>query len=171
MHPLLRDILAVLGGDHDRCCLDRFAVFVEQRDLTLGVGSEFGHCPRVPGLGHVFQNAVGIIERRRHIIFGFGAAIAEHDALIAGALVLRARSVDALRDVTGLLMHVAMHVQVAPMKAGLLVTDMLYAFTRSVFHHFVCYRLRTAHLAGQDDPVGRCKRFDRNAGIRIRTKI
>ena len=54
------------------------------------------------------QDAVGIEDRRGHERLGLAAGEAEHDALIAGALVLLLLGigVDAERDVGGLLVHV-----------------------------------------------------------------
>ena len=48
------------------------------------------------------QDLVAVIERRRHQLGRLVAGEAEHDALVAGALVLVARGVDALGDVRGL---------------------------------------------------------------------
>jgi hypothetical protein len=46
-----------------------------------------------------FEDLVRIVDRRRHQLRRLAAGIAEHDALVAGALVLVAGGVDALGDV------------------------------------------------------------------------
>ena len=66
-----------------------------------------------------------VIDRRRHQLGRLAAGVAEHDALVAGALVLVAGGVDALGDVGGLRVQQHFDLGVAPMEAVLLVADVL----------------------------------------------
>src|SRR5258708_6858390 len=67
---------------------------------------------------------MSVEDRRRHQFGRLATGIAEHDALIASALVLVAGGVDPLRDIGGLLMHVAGNLRHIPMEALLLVADL-----------------------------------------------
>ena len=71
------------------------------------------------------QDLVGIIERRRHQLRRLAAGVAEHDALVARALVLVARGVDALGDVGGLRVQQDFDLGVPPVEAVLLIADVL----------------------------------------------
>ena len=93
-------LVEVLGRDDDRRRPDRLAVVVGDGHLALGVGAELRaprrtSAPRSSGL----QDAVRVVDRRRHQFRRLAAGIAEHDALVAGALVLVAAGIDALGDV------------------------------------------------------------------------
>ena len=91
-HLGLLEIGAMLGRDHDRGRPDRLAVDILQGDLALGVGPEAGLGAGMAGLGQGAQDLMGVIDRRRHELRRLAAGIAEHDALVAGALVLVARA-------------------------------------------------------------------------------
>ena len=65
------------------------------------------------------------MDRRRHQLRRFGAGIAEHDALVAGALVLVAGGVDALGDVHRLRMEQDVDLRRLPVESLLLVADVL----------------------------------------------
>src|SRR3546814_3293195 len=71
------------------------------------------------------QDGMGKMDRRRHEGFGLAAGEAEHDALVARALVLVAGGVDALGDVARLRVDEILHRHVAPVEAVLLVADLL----------------------------------------------
>ena len=51
------------------------------------------------GIGERAQNGMGVMNGRRHQYIGFAAGIAEHDALVAGTLVLVAATIDAHGDI------------------------------------------------------------------------
>ena len=72
---------------------------------------------------------MGVVERRRHQFGRLAAGVAEHDALVARALVLVAGGVDALGDVGGLGMQQNLDIGVAPVEALLLVADVLDRLT------------------------------------------
>ena len=57
-------------------------------------------------LGHLHQDPVTVVERRRHEVGSLVAGEPEHDALIAGALFLVPTGIDALCDMRGLRMKV-----------------------------------------------------------------
>src|SRR4029078_11099211 len=122
LHPLLAHIFAVLGRYHDRVGAHRLAVLISERDLAFGVRARRGLPAGVPRLGHLMQDAVGVINRRRHQGLGLAAGIAEHDALVAGALFLLflGIGIDAHGDVGRLLVHVEFELGVLPVKALLL---------------------------------------------------
>ena len=84
---------------------DRLAVFVAERDLALAVrpqvvASVVG-CP--PHLALALDQFVRVIDRSGHQHVGFIGRITEHQALVAGALLLGKFSRDALVNVGGLL--------------------------------------------------------------------
>src|SRR5690606_38792920 len=92
---------------------------------------------------------------------------AEHDALVAGPLVLVARSVDALGDVSRLLMHMAGKIESLPVETLLLVADALDHAARQLFHATGVDGSGAAHFAGEDNAVGGRQRFHGDAGIGI----
>src|SRR3546814_7783747 len=83
-------------------------------------------------LGHPFEDTVGIIKRGGQQVGGLVRGVTEHDALIAGAFVLVAALVDALRDVRRLRVEVVLELGGLPVEAGLLVTDPLDGFARGL---------------------------------------
>ena len=100
-------LVEMLGRQHDLRHLDRLAVLVANGDLALGVRAELA--PRLAAatrLREALQDAVGVEDRRRHQLRRLGAGIAEHDALVAGTLVLVAGRIDADGDVGRLGMQV-----------------------------------------------------------------
>ena len=97
----LVEMLLVLGGDHHAGRRHRLAVDVAQRHLALRVRQQPGHrlVTRLAQLADAAKDQVRVMDRRRHQRLGLGAGVAEHDALVAGALILVAGAVHALRDV------------------------------------------------------------------------
>src|SRR5216684_7376045 len=93
--------------------------------------------------------------------------MAEHHALIAGPLILVARGVDPLGDVGRLPVNVAIDLTALPMKPFLLVADVADGMARHVDQYLAGDRGRTAHLAGEDDTVGRRQRLDTAARLRL----
>ena len=115
--------LAVLGRDDDRGCLDRLAVLEPQRDLALGVGLQEGRGAGMAIGRHLLQDLVAVVERRRHQVGRLVAGEAEHDALVARALVLVAAGVDALGDMRRLRVEVVGEIERLPVEAVLLIAD------------------------------------------------
>jgi len=74
------------------------------RHLRLGIGTQVGHrLAFTADDGQLLEDDVREDQRRRHHLAGFVAGIAEHDALVAGALVFLGGTHDALVDVGRLL--------------------------------------------------------------------
>jgi hypothetical protein len=120
-------------------------------------------------LGQLLEDAVRIVDRRRHQVRGLVAGEAEHDALVAGAFILVAGLIDALGDVGRLAVQVAGEVGILPVEAMLLVADPLHrlAYFRLDVGNGRRHFELAAHLAGQHDPVGRDERFAGDARFRI----
>ena len=93
---------------------------------------------------------------RRHQLGRFAAGVAEHDPLIACALVLVARRVHALGDVGRLRMQQHLDRSLAPMKSFLFVTNVVDCAARRLLDHSACDSFGTACFAGDDDAV--CRR-------------
>ncbi len=153
----LADALVVLGRDDDAGGAHRLAIDVAQRDLALGVGLEPGDQKILvaPHFADPAQDEMRVVERRRHQILGLAARIAEHDALVAGALILVAGGIDAHGDIGGLRMQMHIHLSVAPGEAGLVVADVMHRETREMGKIFGRDGIGTAGLTGEHDAV-RC---------------
>ena len=145
--------------DHDLRHPGRLAVLVAHRHLALGVRAEHGLLAGVPRLRDQAQDQVAVVERRRHQLGRVPAGVAEHDALVAGALVLVAAAVHALGDVGRL--RVQQHLDVAgiPVEAVLLVADVLDGHAGRVGHPVLGDGAGAARLAGDHHLVGRRQRL------------
>ncbi len=149
----------MLVRDDDLRRLDRLAIFVTHRHLALGVRAELRRRPLAgfAGVRQVLENFVGVEHRRRHQRRGLVGGVAEHDALVAGALFLVVaglQRVHALRDVGGLRMQQDVDLRLLPMEAFLLVADVLHRQARDMGDPVLGDVARPAGLAGDDDPVG-----------------
>src|SRR3546814_7400434 len=91
----------MLGRQHDRVDADRDAVLVTQRDLALGVRAQpwQRRLLRFADLRLLLDDAMRVIDRCRHQLLGLVAGVAEHQALVAGALFFRLLAIDTHRDV------------------------------------------------------------------------
>ncbi len=78
----------MLGGHNHGSGTYRPAVDVAETHLALGVGPERRLGSGMAGLGERFEDGVRVVDRRRHQYVGFATGVAEHNALIACALVL-----------------------------------------------------------------------------------
>ena len=97
------------GNDHVRDG-DRLAVLVDDRHLRLGVGTQPRARAALADLRELAAEAVREHDRRRHQLGRVVAGVAEHQALVAGALLggllaLGLAGIDALGDVGRLLGH------------------------------------------------------------------
>ena len=110
----------------------------------------------MPVLGQAAQERVGIEDRRRHQLRRLVGGVAEHDALVAGTLVLVLAGIDAPGDVGRLLVQQHLDLGVLPVKAGLRVADGLDRLARRVLDQLVGDLAVRAgpHLAGDDHPIG-----------------
>ena len=143
----------MLVRDDDLRRFDRLAVDVADRHLALGVGSERLLAAGVARFRNDAQDLLRVLDRRRHQLRRLAAGVAEHDALVAGALVLVAAGVDALGDVGRLLVQQHLDLGVAPMEAFLLVADRLDRRARRLLDRLGA-EIGSAHFAGDDDAVG-----------------
>src|SRR5699024_10738404 len=111
-HVVEGDTVGVLGGDHHGLDGGGAAVGVDHRGLGLAVGADVVQRPVLAHLGQAFGQAVREVDGQRNHRRGLVTGVAEHQALVAGALVAAgvgvvfdARlvgGVDSLRDVRGL---------------------------------------------------------------------
>ena len=157
--------IEMLGRDHDLRRFDRPAAFVAERHLGLRVGAELRLLAGVACVRHQLEDLVRIVERRRHQALGLVDRIAEHDALVARALVLVVLGVHALGDVRRLFVQQHLDVAALPVEPVLLVADVAYGEARRVDDHILRDLLGPARLARDDDAVGRRQRLAGHAQI------
>ena len=138
---------------------DRLAVLVLDGDLALGIGSQCFFLAGPARIGKRLQDAMGIIDGRRHLLGRLIAGIAEHDALIAGTFILLLRPIDALRDIGRLSVQQDLDLGVLPVEAVLLVADILDRVARRGFDHVMGHADGAAIFPGNDRPVGRAHRL------------
>ena len=95
--------LGVLGGDHDGAHRHRPVALVLDRDLRLAVGPEPLDArvavEALPHRGQPLGDPVRQHDRQRHQLAGLVGGVAEHHALVAGALLLVRARVHAHGDV------------------------------------------------------------------------
>ena len=104
----MRDAFGVLGGNDDGGDFFGLAVDVADGDLRLGVRAEPRGLAALANFGEAAPEAVGEHDGRGHQLGRFVAGIAEHEALVAGALLCSLFAfgflrINALRDVLALL--------------------------------------------------------------------
>ena len=80
------DAFGVLGGQHDGVQPDRRGAGVLNGDLGLAVGSQIIQPAALAGLSQPPRQPVRQRDRKRHQFGGVANGVAEHQALIAGAL-------------------------------------------------------------------------------------
>ena len=145
----------MLRRNHDcRYALWHSVVRVLHGNLALGVRPEVGHL--LSFLAYVGQRAhdeVRQVERNGHIVLRLVACVAEHHALVAGALVLNGAVVDAAVDVVALLVD---GVQNAARVAVKLVfrLGIAYLFDSPARDGLQVDVLAAAHLARNDNLSG-----------------
>ena len=165
----------MLGRHDDRGRLDRALVGVAQRDLALGIGLEERRGARLAVGGHALEDLVAVIERRGHQVGGLVRGITEHDTLIARAFVLVAAFVDALRDMRRLGVEIILEAEAFPVKASLLVPDVLHRLAHGrldLVERARCPLVILEHalatdFAGQHDELGGGQRLARDSGFGI----
>ena len=102
----------VLGGEDDRMDAHRPVVpVVLDGELRFGVGAQVRHELRfvVADVGQDAERQVRQVQRQGHVVFRIAAGVAEHHALVAGALVLGLFAADAAADVAALLVDGGKH--------------------------------------------------------------
>ena len=145
--------------DDDLGCGNRLAVLVTHGDLALGIGTEHRFLACMPRLGNQAQDLVTVVDRGRHKLGRILASKPEHDALIAGALIAIAATIDALGDVAGLGVQQHPNIGPLPMKALLLVADILDGHARNVRDQIPGDALRAPGFAGNNHLIGGCQRL------------
>ena len=103
------------------------AAIVKDGDLGLGIGAEPVELATVAERGQALEDAVGTDEGEREALGGLVGGVAEHHALVAGALFLGVFALDALVDVRGLGVEVVDVGEVLPAEAffGTVVANLL----------------------------------------------
>ena len=96
---LQRHVRVVLGRDDDRVDAHRLVVLVLDGDLGLAVGAQVADQVRAAAVGEPLRELVGQQDRHRHQLGRLVRGVAEHDPLVAGALLVVLLLVDAHRDV------------------------------------------------------------------------
>ena len=89
------DVGGVLAGDDDGVEADRAVAVVLDGDLGLAVRAQVRHRAVLADRGQPLGQPVRERDRQRHQLGGVVAGVAEHQALVAGALAVE-RVLDAL---------------------------------------------------------------------------
>ena len=109
---------------------------------------------------------MGVLDGRRHEFRSLQRGIAEHDALVTGAI-----AVHALRDVRGLLVDVIVNLDLFPMELLLLIADVAHAIADDAvdsLHHGMGRLFRgQADLAADHHAVRRGEGLACHAGVRL----
>ena len=167
----LVQIFSMLGRDNNRSGAHRLAVHIFKADLGFRIRTEPGGSARMARLGQGFQDFMGKVNGSRHQNIGLAAGVTEHDALVAGALILVAGGIDADGDIRRLSVNMVFEFQVLPVKTFLLVSDVADRRPGNVLDPLGGYRIGAAHFAGDDQKIGRAKGLNRHPGEGIGSKI
>ncbi len=112
----------MLGRQHDGVDTGDDAVLVAAGDLRLGVRAQPAEAAVLARFSLTLDQTVSEGNRGRHQHVGFVAGVAEHQALVTGALIFRLLAVNALGDVRRLLAddvdHAAGGAVVADVRGG-----------------------------------------------------
>jgi hypothetical protein len=92
-----------MSREHHGLEAHRYIVFIAQRDLAFGVGPQPRQFAVLAHLRLALHQPVRQRDGCRHEHIGFAGGVAEHQALIPGALLALVLTIDALRDVRRLL--------------------------------------------------------------------
>ena len=172
-----RDAGGVLGRDDHGGDAGRFAVDILHRDLGLGVGAQPGVLTALAEIGDGATELVRVGDRGGHERGSLAHGVAEHDALITGALLgglfaVSGSGVDALGDVGGLLAdrveeEEGVRIEFA---VGIRVADL----DHGGFDDLAVIELRTGRdLTAENDDVVFHHRFtgDPRSGVLLKTRI
>ncbi len=89
----------MLRRQHDGLEAHRLVILIAQGDLALGIRAQPVELALLAHIGLLLHQAVRQGDGSRHQHVGFVGGIAEHQALVAGALLALVLAVDALGDV------------------------------------------------------------------------
>ena len=169
-------VLGVLRGEHDGVDADRAVVgVVLDGDLGLAVRAQVGQRAVLADLGELLGEALGHHDRQRHQHVGVVAGVAEHQPLVAGALLVHrvhragaalVAGVDALGDVAGLAAdgdHDAAGGAVEALR-GRVVADLEDPLAHDLLDVDVA---GGGDLAGHDDEAGGQQGLDRDPAVRV----
>ena len=97
----------MLGADYDGVdTCGAVVLIVFNGDLALGIGTQVGHLLSFTTYsGKFFQQAMGEIEGKGHVVFGLVGGVAEHHSLVASPLILTVLLVDSAVDVAALFVY------------------------------------------------------------------
>ena len=114
-----------------------------------------------------------VVDGGRHQRRRLAACVPEHQALVARPLVLVPGRIDALGDVTGLLVEVDLDGRAFPVESVLLVADVADHLARAVLDVLAADRLGTSHLSGDHDEVRRAQGLapDARSGVGAEVQI
>ena len=170
------DALGVLRGQHHGVDADgAVVVVVLDGDLGLAVGTQVVERAVLAHLGELLREPVGQRDRQRHQLGGVVAGVAEHQALVAGALLVHGvdragaalvSGVHALGDVAGLAAdrdHHAAGVAVEALLGGV-VADREDPVADLLLDVDVAGR---GDLARHDHEAGGQQRLDRDPAVRV----
>ncbi len=165
---LLGGLRGVLGrDDHGRDFL-RLVVLVEDRNLGLAVGAEKADLAALAIVGQPLGEPVSEQNRERHHLFRLVGGVAEHDALVAGALVaaLARCGGHALRDLGGLLRNDRDELErrIAEGLGDIRIADFLH---RQADDPLVVQLRVRRDLPGNDHRVALAQRLARDAALRV----
>src|SRR5581483_795854 len=158
----------VLGGDDDRVNARRPLADVLNGHLALAVGPEPRQLALLPRLGQPLDKPVGHVDRQGHQLRRLVAGVAEHQALVAGALLLLVvlGAIDAAGDVGALAVNGAYDAAGVVIEAdlGMDVANLLDRVAGDLGRVDVGFG---GHLAGEDDLPGRHERFAGDSALRV----
>ena len=141
--------LIVLRAHHDGVdAQGHVVVAVLYRDLTLGIGTQVGHLSALLAyVGEGSHDEVSQVERHGHVVIGLVAGVAEHHALVAGALVVLDGTAHTAVDVGALLVNGAEDAARVTVKLvlGLGVTYLLDSLAGYGLQVYISFRGHLAH--------------------------
>ena len=173
---LLAHVRIMLGREHDSVKARRLSVLIVlDRDLALAVRAEIREFLCLSELCQLAAELVREANRIRHELLRLPAGIAEHEALIARALVqiplllalaLLERVVHALRDVRRLLVECGQHGAGIAVKAVL--ASRIADFPDGVAHQLLIVNPRRCrNFSHQHNEAGRRRGLAGHAALRI----
>ena len=163
---LVADVGIVLGGQHHRLDADDLVALIAEGDLALGVGPQPGQHAALAHLGLPLHQPMGVGDGGGHQHVGFVAGVAEHQALVASALLLRAIAVHALGDVRRLLADAGQYGAGRAVEAdmGVVVADADHGIAHDLVE---IHPRRRGDFASQDDDAGLDQGFAGDAGLGV----
>ena len=175
-HALEGHVGRVLRRQHHGVEPDGTVAVVGDGDLRLAVGPQVGELLALADLGQSLRETVREVDRQRHELGGVVAGVPEHQALVAGALLVElvldvtgavlVRRVDALRDVGRLCADGDGDTAGAAVEA--LLRPVVAHVEDGLAHELGDLDVaRRRHLAGHVHEPGRDQGLDRDPGVLV----